>query len=130
MEPDVSLSNGEWKIMNCLWDHAPRTIMELVHTLEPSTGWSKHTVIKMLSRLGEKGAVRYEEGERARRYYPVIERRPAAMRETESFLERVYGGSLGLMMSALIHDKGLSAEELAELSALLEQAEEGGGDAT
>ena len=25
----VNLSDAEWKLMNPLWDHAPRTIMEL-----------------------------------------------------------------------------------------------------
>ena len=61
----VNLSDNEWKLMNLLWADAPRTITELVYQLKEDTGWSKHTVISMLSRLEAKGAVRHEEGRAA-----------------------------------------------------------------
>lgn len=71
----VNLSDNEWKLMNLLWADAPRTITELVYQLKEDTGWSKHTVISMLSRLEAKGAVRHEEGARAKQFYPAIDRR-------------------------------------------------------
>ena len=122
----INLSDSEWKLMNCLWSRSPRTITELTAALRTDTGWSKNTVITMLSRLEAKGAVRHEEGERAKRYFPVIDRRDAARAETESFLGKVYGGSLGLMMSAMVDSRQLTAEDIAELSAILEKA---GGEA-
>ena len=64
----VNLSDNEWKLMNLLWADAPRTITELVYQLKEDTGWSKHTVISMLSRLEAKGAVRHEEGARAKQF--------------------------------------------------------------
>ena len=121
----INLSDSEWKLMNCLWSRSPRTITELTAALRTDTGWSKNTVITMLSRLEAKGAVRHEEGERAKRYFPVIDRRDAARAETESFLGKVYGGSLGLMMSAMVESRQLTESDIAELSAILEQA--GGG---
>ena len=120
----VNLSDSEWKLMNHLWDHAPRTIMELTAAVKEETGWSKNTVITMLDRLTAKGAVRYEAG-RARQYYPAVERTDAARAETENFLSKVYGGSLGLMVSHLVEARALSEADIAELSAILEQA---GGD--
>ena len=42
--------------------------------------------------------------------------------ETESFLGKVYGGSLGLMMSAMVEGRALTREDIDELSAILEQA--------
>ena len=36
----VSLSPGEWQIMDRLWEKSPRTLMELVRLLSPDTGWS------------------------------------------------------------------------------------------
>lgn len=122
----VNLSDSEWKLMNHLWAAAPRTIAELTAAVKAETGWSKNTVITMLDRLEAKGAVRYETG-RARRYFPAVERSEAARAETESFLSRVYGGSLGLMVSNLVESKALTAADIAELSAILEQA---GGDGT
>ena len=60
----IHLSDGEWKIMNLLWQQAPRTITQLTAALEQETDWSKHTVITMLNRMEKKGAVCHEEGER------------------------------------------------------------------
>ena len=79
-----------------------------------------------LSRLEAKGAVRCQEGGRAKLYYPALDRRDAARAETESFLGRVYGGSVGSMMSAMVDSRQLTAEDIAELSAILEKA--GGGE--
>ena len=123
----INLSDSEWKLMNHLWEQSPRTITELTAALKPETGWSKNTVITMLARLEAKGAVRHQEGLRAKRYLPAEEREAAALAETESFLSKVYGGSLGLMVSNLVECRGLTESDIAELSAILEKA---GGDRT
>ena len=122
----INLSGSEWKLMNRLWARSPRTITQLTAALKEETGWTKNTVITMLSRLEAKGAVRCQEGGRAKLYYPALDRRDAARAETESFLGRVYGGSVGSMMSAMVDSRQLTAEDIAELSAILEKA--GGGE--
>ena len=121
----VNLSDSEWKLMHHLWESSPRTITELTAAVKDETGWSKNTVITMLGRLETKGAVAHREGGRARQYFPAVERNTAALAETESFLSRVYGGSLGLMVSNLVESKALPAADIAERSAILERA---GGD--
>ena len=126
MEKRMNLSDNEWKLMNRLWERNPMTIMELTAALREDTGWSKNTVITMLSRLEAKGAVRCRQGPRAKSYTPAIERQAAARAETENFLGKVYGGSLGLMMSAMVEGRGLTEADIAELSAILEKA---GGNA-
>lgn len=123
----INLSDSEWKLMNCLWQRQPQTIMELTAALKDGTGWSKNTVITMLSRLEGKGAVRHEAGARAKRYFAAVDRQDAARAETESFLGKVYGGSLGLMMSAMVESRQLTEADIAELSAILEKA---GGETT
>ena len=120
----ISLSDNEWKLMGRLWERSPRTIMELTADLREETGWSKNTIITMLSRLEAKGAVRHEEGGRAKAYYPAVDRETAARAETESFLGKVYGGSLGLLVSAMVESRVLTEEDLAELSAILEKGGE------
>lgn len=121
----INLSDAEWKIMNRLWESAPLTITQLTHALEGETGWKKNSIITMLSRLEGKGAIYYEEGERAKLYFPAIPREEARQAETESFLHKVYGGSLGLMMSALVDGKGLTRADIDELSEILKKAGEG-----
>lgn len=119
----VHLSDGEWKLMNKLWDASPRTITELTAALREETGWSKNTVITMLSRLDGKKAVYYEEGLRAKQYYPAVTQEEAIWEESESVLEKV--GSVGLLMSAMVESRKLTESDLAELSAILERAKEG-----
>ncbi len=119
----VNLSDAEWKIMNLLWERAPRTIMELTNALKPETGWTKHTVISFLKRMEEKKAVHYEDGEKAKLYYPDLEREEAALQETEDFLDRVFQGKMGMMLNTMVQQRALSREELKELHKILDQAE-------
>ena len=120
----VNLSDGEWKLMNVLWDHAPCTITQLDEQLWEETGWSTHTIISMLTRLQSKGAVSYRMGTRAKQFYPTIDRLETQRQETKSFLSKLYGGSLGLMVNTLLEEKALTREELDELDAILKKAEE------
>lgn len=118
----ISLSAGEWRIMERLWEKHPRTLTELVRELGPDAGWSKSTIVTMVNRLEAKGAVTYTEGGRARLYAPAVPREQAALEETESLLRRIYRGSIGMMVNTLADARGLSDEDIEELSAVLEKA--------
>lgn len=126
MSRSITLSAGEWRIMERLWERSPRTLTELVRELGPETGWSKSTIVTMVGRLEAKGALTYTEGGRARQYAPAVPREQAALEETESLLRRVYRGSVGMMMSAMAQRQELSPEDIAELRDILRKAEEGG----
>lgn len=119
----VSLSDGEWKIMNLLWERES-TITELKNELGKETGWDKHIIITMLSRMEKKGAVAHREGGRAKVFYPLVSREEVSMQETRGFLQKVYRGSLGMMVNAMVEDEALTEEEIQELYGILEQAKE------
>lgn len=99
-------------------------MMQITNALKAGTGWTKHTVISFLKRMEEKGALHYEEGKKAKLYYPDLEREEAARQETEDFLERVFQGKMGMMLNTMVQQRALSKEDLAELHKILEQAEE------
>lgn len=120
----IKLSEAEWKVMNLLWENAPRTMMQITNHFKGTTGWTKHTVMTFLRRMEEKGAVRHEEGERAKLYYPDIEKEETVLQETEDFLEKVFDGRMGLMLNTMVGKKALSREEIAELYEILRKAEE------
>ena len=120
----VNLSDAEWKIMNLLWGQAPRTMMQITNTLKAETGWTKHTVMSFLKRMEEKGALHYEEGEKAKLYYPDLEREEAVLQETEDFLDRVFQGKMGMMLNTMVQQRALSKEDMEALHKILEQAEE------
>lgn len=117
-------SDGEWKLMDLLWEKEPRTIGEMVEALKEDTSWNKSTIFMMLKRLLEKGAVRVETGGRCQLYYPMVLREEASLRETESFLSKVYRGSIGMMISSMAGQKKLSEDEIEELYAILRNAQE------
>ncbi len=124
----VRLSEAEWKVMNCLWEEAPQTMMQLTNHFKDTTNWTKHTVMTFLRRMEEKGAVHYEEGGRAKLYYPDIEREEAMLQETEEFLEKVFDGRMGLMLNTMVEKNALSREEIDEMYEILRKAEEDSGD--
>ena len=111
--------------MDARWEEPPKTITQLTKALEEGTGWGKNVIITMLKRLEAKGAVRHEEGERAKQFYPAVSREDTALEETRGFLNRVYHGSLGLMVDAMVNSRSLSDREIEELKEILKKAEEG-----
>ena len=119
----ITLSEGEWKIMKLLWASAPRTLGEISRELSEKTGWTRPTVFVMLKRLIAKEAVRIDDSGRYQEYYPRIVRQDVAPKETESFLNRVYDGSIGMLVTALTERKALSEEDIAELRQILDRAE-------
>ena len=123
--PDVTLTNSEWYVLDCLWEHSPLTVMELVERLSQKVGWAKSTTITTLRRMEDKGLLHCQVEGRTKHYAPAVARQSAARRETRSFLDRVYQGSVGLMLSSLVRDEALSREELDQLYEILRQAEEG-----
>ena len=118
----VALSDGEWKIMNQLWESRGSTIAELTAALQEETAWDRHSIITMLSRMEKKGAVAHRQGGRAKVFYPIVPRSEVSMQETRGFLQKVYRGSLGMMVNAMVEDQALSQEEIQELYEILEQA--------
>ena len=121
---DVKLTASEWNILNCLWEHSPRTIMQISNELEKTVGWARSTTITVLHRMEDKGLVRCEQAGRGRAYVPLVERDRAVLAETRSFLDRVYQGSVGMMMSAMMKQEGFSRAQIAQLRAILDEAEQ------
>ena len=104
--------------------------MELVAALRERVGWAKSTTITTLRRMEDKGLVRAEVRGRTRHYFPAVDRARAVRRETRSFLDRVYRGSVGLMVSAMAQDQALTREEIDALYEILRRAEQEGGGGT
>lgn len=125
MDP-IKLTSSEWNVLNCLWENSPRSVMQISNELEQTVGWARSTTITTLHRMEAKGLVRCARSGRGKAYVPLVDREQAAVAETQSFLDRVYRGSVGLMMSAMAQRQELSADEITELRAILDQAEKGG----
>ena len=121
---DLQLSDGEWKLMKTLWQRPGQTLAELVSALDADTGWSRATIFMMLKRLIAKGAVSLDESGKYQQYSAAVAYAEVEPEETASFLTKVYGGSVGLMVSNLVGRGALSEQEIRELKAILDAAEQ------
>lgn len=119
----ISLSDGEWKLMKVLWDEPPYTITQLVKRLSEETGWSKNTIITMLGRMEKKGAIYYEEGKKAKEFYPKVSQEEVTIEETKGFLDKVYNGSVSLLINTMVNNSSISKTEIEELYEILKKAE-------
>ncbi len=119
----IKLTASEWSVLDSLWQESPQTVMQLVSNLGRTVGWAKSTTITTLRRMEEKGLVNCETIGKGKSYTPAVEQEQAEIQETRSFLDRVYRGSVGLMMSAMARRQELSPEEITELREILAQAE-------
>lgn len=115
----ILLQPSEWIIMEKLWEHNPQTIMQLYHELKLTPGWSKSTVNTLLGRMVKKNIISYNEGVKAKQYYPLIDRTQVAIAETEKLIDKIYNGSVSLMMSTLIKNKNLTNDNIKELYKIL-----------
>ena len=118
----IQITEAEWKIMECLWDHAPQTMGEITATLEPATSWTRQTVITLLKRMTEKGAVSMDDTGRAKKYTPLIIREEASAEETHKLLNHVFRGKASLLVNHLVDTGDLSAEDLQEILNALHNA--------
>ena len=116
----MRLTDSEWKIVNCLWKK-PMTLMELTRALYAKTGWSKQTIITLLNRMVEKGIVTFVQEGRTKWFSAAIDRTEAELEETTSFLDKVYEGNIGLLISNLKCSDKLTKEQLEELKKIIEE---------
>ena len=120
-----TLTPTEWHLMECLWERSPRTGRETVEYMTAHQGWSRSTTLTMLRRMTEKGLIRCGEEGGMHVYSPAIDREGAVQRETDSFLSRVYRGSVSSLLSAFTQKQKLTREEIDALYAIIRQSEEG-----
>ena len=120
----TSFTPTEWRLMECLWQNETCTGRQAVDYLAQNAGWSRSTTLTLLRRLEDKGAVSAESEGGVKHYRPQVAREDAAVQETEHLLERVYQGSVSLMVSSLVKKQTLSQEEIDKLYAILREVEE------
>ena len=82
----------------------------------------------MLRRMTEKKLISCDDSGKVKSYMPLVGREEAVKRETESFLNRVYNGSVSMLINGFVEKNKLSAEEIEELRQILDNAEGNDGN--
>lgn len=120
---NISLTEAEWMVMECLWEKSPRTGRETVDWLKERMGWTRSTSLTLLRRLEGKGAVAGDTDGEVKTFRPLIHMETVAVQETENLLDRAYKGSLSLLVSSLTKKQSLPQSEIDELYAILREME-------
>jgi BlaI family transcriptional regulator, penicillinase repressor len=118
------ISEAEWKVMKALWKRNPQTANELAEALAPQNDWNPLTVKSLIRRLVAKGAIGRVKQGRAYLFRPLIAESAGMLAATESFLDRVFNGSLNPMLTHLIRNKKLSRKQIKSLKKILAEGEE------
>lgn len=106
--------------MKVIWAAAPCSAGQIIEALtRQDDSWHPKTVKAFLSRLVRKKAVGFSKEGRAYLYRPRVSEEDCVDAASESFLERVFGGSLRPMLAHFVERRKLSAEEIQELRQLL-----------
>jgi BlaI family penicillinase repressor len=123
----IRISPAEWEVLNVVWDRAPITAPEVYHALADEKNWHQKTVNTFLARLAEKGVLTSRKEGKANLYTPELSREQCVKQESETFLQRVFRGSLAPMMAHFVENADLTPEEIADLQKLLKQRAKKGG---
>src|ERR1041385_2861024 len=115
------ISDTEWEIMRIIWGRHPLTASEVIERLAANdASWHPKTARTLLARLVRKKALDYKMNGRAYVYSPLVSEEECIATASESFLDRVFGGSLQPMLTHFVEQRKLTRAELEELKRLLE----------
>ncbi len=118
----IGLTDSELKIIKLMWQKSPRTLRQLEDALKDETGWTRHTIISFLKRMQIKQTVRVEDAKPVKLYYPLVTEEQVKRYETESLIDKLFGGSPLSLVNNLVQNKAVSDEELDDMLELLAQA--------
>ena len=119
------ITESEWQLMEYIWEkEGGITQPEIME--QTGDRWNKNTVHTFLKRLSDKGYIEIVKTVSPHRYLALVKRAECVREEQNSFLERLYGGSISRMVTSFVADGGLSPKEADELRKLLDSLDEQG----
>ena len=115
---EIAFTDRELDVMGVLWDLGSATVAEVQEALSDELAYT--TVLTILRTLEEKGRVRHEEEGRAYRYHPLVGREEAGANAVRRMVRKLFRGSPELMLTQLVSERGLTAEQMRRMKSLLE----------
>lgn len=117
----MNITEAEWLIMNVLWEESPLTTKEIVEQLEDEKKWSRNTVRTLTVRLMEKELIGADKSSGNFKYYPLVKKEHCQMSQTKKLLNRIYDGSLGMLVRNFVDQTELTEEDRQELLQIINE---------
>lgn len=114
---DFKLGAVESRFADIIWAHEPLPSPELVKLAEGELQWKKSTTYTVLKRLCDRGLFQNRAGVVSAR----LTRQEFYARQSEQFVNDTFAGSLPAFCTAFTTRKKLTAQELDQLQAMIDQ---------
>ena len=121
----AQISEAESRIMDALWRRGPLVVEDIVAEVAGPQRWSDRTVKSLIGRMLNKKTIQSERREGRTWYRPLVARDDYMLAEGKSFLDRVFDGKLAPFVSHFAEHERLSAEDVAQLKALIRKLDDG-----
>ncbi|MEI6715610.1 MAG: BlaI/MecI/CopY family transcriptional regulator [Verrucomicrobiota bacterium] len=119
MSTPPKISEAEWEVMKVLWKESPLSAAQVAAHLAEKTPWQPKTVKTLIDRLIGKGAIGFRKEGRGFQFFPLVEEAACIQSESQTFLDRLFGGALRPMVAHMVENKKLSGADIKELQELL-----------
>jgi len=124
MKENIQISEAELEVMKLLWKNEKMTSPEIVEELLKTSEWKDKTILTLINRLVKKGAVNAEkESGKAFLYSANINEDAYKQEQSNSLINKLFNGSISLMMSNFVKSNKISNEDIEELKRILESRE-------
>lgn len=118
------ISDAEWQVMKVIWGSKYCTAREIVDKISKTINWQPNTIRTLINRLLKKKIINYkidEKDNKTYHYFALVSESECIKVESESFLKRVFNGSLNVMLENFINESKLSEEEIDRLKQILDK---------
>lgn len=109
------------RIMQLLWEKKRATAREITQALNEFEPIDHKNVQTILRRLEKKGALSHDIDNRTHIYYPVVNNEKTILQEVRNFIDKVFQGSPGSLVSTLIEYNKISIDELKNIFTLFDK---------
>ncbi|HXC44229.1 MAG TPA: BlaI/MecI/CopY family transcriptional regulator [Candidatus Dormibacteraeota bacterium] len=117
-----TLTEAELRIMNVLWLKGTGTVQLILDSLAAKPALAYNSVLTTIRVLERKGYVKHSKDGRAHLYAPLVGRKEATRSEIRHLVGRFFKNSHEQLVLNLLEDRGIEADELARLRAMLERS--------
>ena len=122
-QKSTTLTDGELRLMNVLWNLEHATVGEVVEALPRRGRPAYNTVLTMLRILEEKGYAQHDKRGRAFVYTPVLNRAQARRSALQRLVSQLFDDSPSALVLNILEEGDVDDAELARLRDQLEAAE-------
>jgi predicted transcriptional regulator len=112
-------TDAELGILRVLWTRGPSTVREVADVMGRQQAYT--TILKLLQIMADKGLVRRDQSERTHVYTAALSEDQTQKQLVTDLLARAFDGSAAKLVLHALSSGKASAEELAEIRALIDK---------